>query len=447
MCKITKELKVLTAARRFLNRSLLDRYTERAVQRTTPQSAAMKHEKSSTMAVAGNGSMPPLSLKRQLQQQQHLTDSSNPRSPITKAFDFLPWSRSRSKAAAVAAGSKASSCDAMESAEKPAEVHYQRNIFRSGGGLIRDMLVGSDKEKLQKEKPPQSPQSVAKQKQRKQKQLARNKSLDIRELIGCIDGELSPGRAIGQSGASAAQRFLDDTYIESKSRHILFNDDENTVHIIKKEQPVASTHRTPSAAAAVNGGDAAVVKARLKFKRVPSEHYAASPEALRRAQQLYQRSEQRHMLQRRKSLSDSHYEQQSSSSVSSGGSCSGHHHHHNGTSSSSYGACNGIMMERPKTDKPRKKLSFREPIEASSAAGISPVVVAAMSSAMLAEEQRLARQRRRSSPLERQNVLLLDNCDNLCNNNRTKDAISCASAASDPEVCVCVCVCVNAAYA
>lgn len=377
------------------------------------------------MAVAGNGSTPPLSLKRQLQQQQHLTDSSNPRSPITKAFDFLPWSRSRSKAA-VAAGSKASSCVAMESAEKPAEVHYQRNIFRSGGGLIRDMLVGSDKEKLQKEKPPQSPQSVAKQKQRKQKQLARNKSLDIRELIGCIDGELSPGRALGQS-ASTAQRFLDDTYIESKSRHILFNDDENTVHIIKKEQPVASTH----------GGDSAVVKARLKFKRVPSEHYAASPEALRRAQQLYQRSEQRHMLQRRKSLSDSHYEQQSSSSVSSGGSCSGHHHH-NGTSSS-YGACNGIMMERPKTDKPRKKLSFREPIEASSA-GISPVVVAAMSSTMLAEEQRLARQRRRSSPLERQNVLLLDNCDNLCNNNRTKDAISCASAASDPEVCVCVCV-------
>lgn len=382
----------------------------------------MKHEKSSTMAVAGNGGTPPLAIKRQLQQQQHLADSSNPRSPITKAFDFLPWSRSRSKVAA--AGSKSSSCDALEAAEKPSEVHYHRNIFRSGGGLIRDMLVGGDKEKLQKEKPPQSPQSVAKQKQRKQKQLARNKSLDIRELIGCVDGELSAGRALGQS-ASAAQRFLDDTYIDNRSRHILFNDDENTVHIIKKEQPVAVTHRTPAATAS-NGGDS-VVKARLKFKRVPSDHYAASPEALRRAQQLYQRSEQRYMLQRRKSLSDSHYEQQSSSSVSSGGSCGGHH---NGT----YGACNGIMMERPKTDKPRKKLSFREPIEATS--GISPVMVA-MSAATLAE-QRLERQRRRSSPLER-NVLLLDNCDNLCNN-RTKDAISCASAASDPEVCVCVCV-------
>lgn len=389
----------------------------------------MKHEKSSTMAVAGNGGTPPLAIKRQLQQQQHLADSSNPRSPITKAFDFLPWSRSRSKVAA--AGSKSSSCDALEAAEKPSEVHYHRNIFRSGGGLIRDMLVGGDKEKLQKEKPPQSPQSVAKQKQRKQKQLARNKSLDIRELIGCVDGELSAGRALGQS-ASAAQRFLDDTYIDNRSRHILFNDDENTVHIIKKEQPVAVTHRT-SAATAANGGDS-VVKARLKFKRVPSDHYAASPEALRRAQQLYQRSEQRYMLQRRKSLSDSHYEQQSSSSVSSGGSCGGHH---NGT----YGACNGIMMERPKTDKPRKKLSFREPIEATS--GISPVMVA-MSAATLAE-QRLERQRRRSSPLER-NVLLLDNCDNLCNN-RTKDAISCASAASDPEVCVCVCARVFAAYA
>lgn len=393
----------------------------------------MKHEKSSTMAVAGNGSTPPMSLKRQLQQQQqHLTDAANPRSPITKAFDFLPWSRSRSKAAA---GSK----ETAESTDKPAEVHYHRNIFRSGGGLIRDILVGSDKEKLQKEKPPQSPQSVAKQqqKQRKQKQLARNKSLDIRELIGCVDAELSPGRALGQSASAAAQaqRFLDDTYIDNKSRHILFNDDENTVYIIKKEQPVATAHRTPAAPAAngggSGGGDTAVVKARLKFKRVPSgDHYAASPEALRRAQQLYKRSEQRHMLQRRKSLSDSHYEKQSSSSLSSGGSCSGHQH---GNGASCGGISNGIMMERPKTDKPRKKLSFREPIEASQGGGISPNVVAAMSAAMLAE-QRQERQRRRSSPLER-NAMLLDNCDNLCNN-RTKDAISCPSVASDPEVCV-----------
>ncbi|KAH8302143.1 hypothetical protein KR044_003286 [Drosophila immigrans] len=373
----------------------------------------MKHEKSLAMAAS----------KQRQQQQPHLSDSANPRSPITKAFDFLPWPRSRSKATTTATTATATAACSMQQAvgEKPAEVHYHRNIFRSGGGLIRDILVG-DKDKPQKEKPPQSPLSVAKKAQRKQKQLARNKSLDIRELIGSVENELemeNTPRALAQSSL-AAQRFLDDTYIDSKPRHILFNDDENTVYLIKKEQPVAvsKAHKSPavsssssSAAAACNGD---VLKARLKFKRLPSDHYAASPEALRRAQQLYQRSEQRHMLQRRKSLSDgcSHYEQQSSSSLSSG-------------ASSNASVQPGIMLERPKTDKPRKKLSFREPIEA----GLSPVVVA-MSAAMQQQQhqrqhQQQERQRRRSSPLER-----TSDCDNLCNN-RTKDAICCA--ASDPE--------------
>ncbi|XP_023165229.2 capon-like protein isoform X4 [Drosophila hydei] len=362
----------------------------------------MKHEKS--LAMAANGTPP---LKRDKQRQQ-LLDSANPRSPITKAFDFLPWSRSRSR--------KAEPEPSTAAGEKPAEVHYHRNIFRSGGGLIRDMLVG-DKDKLQKDKPPQSPLSEAKKAQRKQKQVSRNKSLDIRELIGCVDSELVP--RTNALGSPQPQRFLDDTYIDSKPRHILFNDDENTVYLIKKEQPVAKTHKsTPTHNARdCNGGD--VLKARLKFKRLPSDHYAASPEALRRAQQLYQRSEQRHTLQRRKSLSDSHYEKQSTSSLSSGGS---------GGLAAAAGTASGIMLERPKTDKPRKKLSFREPIEA----GLSPVVMA-MSAAM-SSEQRQERQRRRSSPLERINVQLGhgQDCDSVCNN-RIKDAIHSGYAASDPE--------------
>ncbi|KRG06194.1 capon-like protein isoform X4 [Drosophila mojavensis] len=363
----------------------------------------MKHEKSSAMAANGT---PPL--KRDKQRQQQLVESANPRSPITKAFDFLPWSRSRSR--------KPEPEPSTAAGEKPAEVHYHHNIFRSGGGLIRDMLVG-DKDKLQKDKPPQSPLSEAKRTQRKQKQLSRNKSLDIRELIGCVDSELVP--RTNALSSPQPQRFLDDTYIDSKPRHILFNDDENTVYLIKKEQPVAKAHKpTPAHAARdCNGGD--VLKARLKFKRLPSDHYAASPEALRRAQQLYQRSEQRHQLQRRKSLSDSHYEQ-SSSSLSSGGS---------GVQAAAAATASSIMLERPKTDKPRKKLSFREPIEA----GLSPVVMA-MSAAMVSE-QRLERQRRRSSPLERTNAPQMGHgldCDSVCNN-RIKDAIHSGCAASDPE--------------
>ncbi|XP_052846775.1 uncharacterized protein LOC128258858 isoform X3 [Drosophila gunungcola] len=353
----------------------------------------MKHEKTLAMAAP----------------QKH-SSAHVPRSPITKAFDFLPWSRSRSKvnmakAQPQQADQQAASVSVPAAAEKPSEVHYHKNIFRSGGGLIRDILVG-DKQLQLKDKPPQSPVPAHK---KKQKHLSRNKSLDIRELIGCVEREMAP--VMGGQPA----RFMDDTYIDHKPKHILFNDDENTVYIIKKEQPVAkSSHKAsnPSSSTAPANGD--VLKARLKFKRLPGDHYEASPEALRRAHLLHQRSEQRHQLQRRKSLSD----QQSSSSLSSGGGGGG------GGGSNGNGS---IMLERPKTDKPRKKLSFREPIIAGDQ--MLPLILT---------EERQARQRRRSSPLERSRGGGLTgagtgaDCDNLCNG-RTKDAISCGCATSDPE--------------
>lgn len=124
------------------------------------RSLAMKHEKSVNMAANGT----PPTLKRR--QQQHLTETNNlTRSPITKAFDFLPWPRSRSKAANSNSNSNANTnstanCSKAETerdreresnATTNGEVHYHRNIFRSGGGLIRDILAG-DKDKLQREK-------------------------------------------------------------------------------------------------------------------------------------------------------------------------------------------------------------------------------------------------------------------------------------------------------
>ncbi|KAH8259508.1 hypothetical protein KR026_005711 [Drosophila bipectinata] len=357
----------------------------------------MKHEKLPTMAAQHKQRNPQLSETVQ-------------RSPITKAFDFLPWSRSRSKVNTAKAQSQNQQAEQQQtpsgSADKASEVHYHRNIFRSGGGLIRDILVG-DKQLQLKDKPPQSP--VPSQK-KKMKHISRNKSLDIRELISCVDREIAP-LAGGAGGAVVPQpaRFLDDTYIDHKPKHILFNDDENTVYIIKKEQPVAKASHKSSTPAPSQNGD--VLKARLKFKRLPGDHYEASPEALRRAHLLHQRSEQRHQLQRRKSLSD----QQSSSSLSSGGGGGGGTGNGNGS----------IMLERPKTDKPRKKLSFREPIIAGDQ--VLPLILT---------EQRQARQRRRSSPLERTRggvvAAGIGDCDNLCNN-RTKDAISCGCASSDPE--------------
>ncbi|XP_043648630.1 uncharacterized protein LOC122617038 isoform X3 [Drosophila teissieri] len=355
----------------------------------------MKHEKTLAMAAP--------------HKQRHPDGSAHvPRSPITKAFDFLPWTRSRSKVNMAKAQSQPAeqqaSVSTLPAADKSSEVHYHKNIFRSGGGLIRDILVG-DKNLQLKDKPPQSPVPSHK---KKQKHLSRNKSLDIRELIGCVEREMAP--AMGGGPVSQPPRFIDDTYIDHKPKHILFNDDENTVYIIKKEQPVAkSSHKASNSTSTAAQSNGDVLKARLKFKRLPGDHYEASPEALRRAHLLHQRSEQRHQLQRRKSLSD----QQSSSSLSSGGGGGGTV---NGNGSGS------IMLERPKTDKPRKKLSFREPIIAGDQ--ILPLILS---------EQRQARQRRRSSPLERSRGGLAGvDCDNLCNN-RTKDAISCGCATSDPE--------------
>ncbi|XP_068148801.1 capon-like protein isoform X1 [Drosophila tropicalis] len=413
----------------------------------------MKHEKTTSLSMAATPQQHHKQQGNHLTHQHHQQQQQTPRSPITKAFDFLPWTRSRSKvnmSKTPTVDKDTSGSIANANAAASSEVHYHRNIFRSGGGLIRDILAGGDKENggggVGGHRPPQSPSS-----RKKQKHLSRNKSLDIRELIGCVENEMEARPSSVATSGSSGGRFLDDTYIDHKPKHILFNDDENTVYIIKKDLPVQSKVK-PS-----NGCDGDVLKARLKFKRVPSgDHYAASPEALRRAHQLHQ---QRHMLQRRKSLSD----QQSSSSLSSGNGGGGNER------GSDRAATGGIMLERPKTDKPRKKLSFREPIVAAEQA----------QSMVMATEQRQARQRRRSSPLERTrgcggaSVAAaatatevagigigmamgglggiaamgglgpmggcsgggggggsgLSNCDNLCNNHRTKDAISC----SDPE--------------
>ncbi|XP_030385650.1 capon-like protein isoform X1 [Scaptodrosophila lebanonensis] len=390
----------------------------------------MKHEATavaSTMAAAHGIAAP--NLKRE-KQRQLLENNSVSRSPITKAFDFLPWARSRSKGPAVkeseATLNNGSDKDKEKEKDK-SEVHYHRNIFRSGGGLIRDILG----DKLQKDKP-QSPLSSStgkKAQQRKQKQLSRNKSLDIHELIGQLNDDV-PSKGQGQPSspkptAAQQQRFLDDTFLETlpRHKHILFND-ENTVYLIKKEQPVkqhgaTKTHKqlSPNTGArpphAASNGD--VLKARLKFKRLPSEpdyyrHYNNnnSSNNFNSSSGPY---ESRHPLQRRQSLTENYYEQNSSSSMSSMG---------------SGGSAGGIMLERPKTDKPRKKLSFREPIVAGQAAQAA---------------QQRGRARRRSSPLERTNVppvpgpsnMANGSCDNLYNN-RSKDVTSCGCAATQPAL-------------
>ncbi|XP_067645090.1 putative uncharacterized protein DDB_G0277255 isoform X1 [Eurosta solidaginis] len=282
----------------------------------------MKHETSSkplpiggphtALEATGN-----TSLKRGIWRNRSASEAPDGiRSPITKALDFLPWGRSKKPADKVqssqlihqrkedqqqkltqgkstnadeATNPKTKSNSGTKTADKDANIHYHRNIFRSGGGLIRDILGG---DKLNKEKTP-GETALKKLNQRKNPKqvVARNKSLDLHELINKVENELS-----GDKKKNGRTRFMDDTFIENimrakeayqqenkdtpddfvdgvdedeanhyevgqqrsqqasderlhctassggnaayvPTRHILFND-EDTVYLIKKELPV-----------------------------------------------------------------------------------------------------------------------------------------------------------------------------------------------------------------
>ncbi|XP_037937183.1 uncharacterized protein LOC119670825 isoform X2 [Teleopsis dalmanni] len=428
------------------------------------------------------------------------------RSPITKAFDFLPWTRSK-KTTEKPTTAITTRTNLIQDEKKDSTAHYHRNIFRSGGGVIRDILS----DKTNKEKVSDSSSNNSKKDtQRKTKQIiARNKSLDINELIDCVEKQDAAEKQI--HGRST---FIDDTFIENiirnrndyrlnlaaaeddddyffgsneldhqdgyntngiqyqndaqthfvnesvhsnitttrntttsistnathtgdlhshNNKHILFND-ENTVYLIKKELPVnqeisksigytghtkgnrklSPNHDTNYEKEGVQNehSENSVLKARLKLKKLslettpkstkstaidimdnnhavsgsysnqrnyhpskalndtcsniigkrsllqrqntsPIETYPnliTTPELGRRHNQLYQRSEQRVQMRRRKSLTDGFYD-------------SAQFDNNGATSNLSSGA--GVMtFERPKTDKPRKKLSFREPVVA-----------------------------------------------------------------------------------
>ncbi|CAD7002959.1 unnamed protein product [Ceratitis capitata] len=171
------------------------------------------------------------------------------RSPITKAFDFLPWGRnkkcvektqtlqehqkqqqqqkqqqpqkfsstSNTKSTNVAAGSCSNSnVNTNAPADKDVGIHYHRNIFRSGGGLIRDILGG---DKLHKEKTSNSNQQEltlkksSNQRTKPKQVVARNKSLDIHELINTVEHELK-----AEKSKNGRSQFMDDTFIENIMR-------------------------------------------------------------------------------------------------------------------------------------------------------------------------------------------------------------------------------------
>ncbi|XP_053953151.1 hybrid signal transduction histidine kinase A [Anastrepha ludens] len=216
----------------------------------------MKHDSSIKPIPIGNPSIATgqvsgtSSLKRGLWRNRNEVDASVcARSPITKAFDFLPWGRNKKTAdktqqqqpqlhqqkqqpkqqpssAAKSTNSSAHNNTSSTSTntnasttiatdkDKEAGIHYHRNIFRSGGGLIRDILGG---DKLNKEKTSNNkselPLKNSTQRQKPKQVVARNKSLDIHELINTVENELS-----GEKQKNGRSQFMDDTFIENIMR-------------------------------------------------------------------------------------------------------------------------------------------------------------------------------------------------------------------------------------
>ncbi|XP_013115366.2 putative uncharacterized protein DDB_G0277255 isoform X1 [Stomoxys calcitrans] len=429
--------------------------------------------------------------KKGLWKSRSTSEANAPKSPMTKAFDFLPWSRSKKsndKSGKSAEAKTKNDLSPTGSApplgtspeEKKDSVMYQRNIFRNGSGLIRDILG----DRLNKEE-----RSLKKSNVRRARQVtSRNKSLDINELINCVEQELS---ATGDGkyenkGEKIQHRFLDDTFIENIMRakeayhrnlreeeeeeeegrghlkkfnsaeyndtedeyfyqqqqelaslyprtpinngedprrahgghaspkHILFND-ENTVYLIKKGQPVNKSLKNCDKERKQHSEH--ILKARLKFKKVSSSDNASAHGDLKSTvlnnnrviAQDKMTVNRKSILQRqhtnpeefsgykpcptspddlrKRSPSAGRYQHLKSHGLIGGGYSSPHYQrrksltegliydhamssHDTGANSStssmaSGGSTNGgILSERPKTDKPRKKLSFREPVVA-----------------------------------------------------------------------------------
>lgn len=189
--------------------------------------------------------------------------NTSPKSPISKAFDFLPWK--------------------SKSTPKTQDQNYHRNIFRNSGGIIRDILS----DKLNKDKHPNHHSSNGK----KLKYTSRNKSLDINELINnCATmepGNYNKAENDGNENDNIYRRngFIDDTYIEelmesnnnnnnsdnvnnNNGKHILFNN-ENVVHIfdgMKKKQKGGAGGIGNGEKTKPNG--TSVIKARLKLQKL-----------------------------------------------------------------------------------------------------------------------------------------------------------------------------------
>lgn len=290
-----------------------------------------------------NGDSPPKS-----------SNNTSPKSPISKAFDFLSWP-SKNKSSTTGGGG-------TKSAQSPtsAEQNYHKNIFRNSGGIIRDIL--SDKLN-NKDKGNQQHNGNGK----KFKYTSRNKSLDINELINNCTME-DYGNYNNENDDNENDNiyrkngFIDDTYIEelmdsnnnhhrdnnnnisdnvnNNGKHILFNNEKNVVHIFNGKKSTCSGEKSSSS----NG--TSIIKARLKLQKMNSS--PAPPQSTTTTNQKSILTRNSVPSPSRGNLPSNHpalnYQRSKSEIVIENRSL------------------NENDAERPKTVKPRKKLSFREPV-------------------------------------------------------------------------------------
>lgn len=257
------------------------------------------------------------------------SNNTSPKSPISKAFDFLPWPSKKPPA------SKTHNNNTQDQ-------NYHKNIFRNSGGIIRDILS----DKLNKDKGNQQHHHHHQGNSKKFKYTSRNKSLDINELINnCSDYGNYNNENEDNENDNIYRRngFIDDTYIEelmdsnnntdnvigNNGKHILFNND-NVVHVFNGKKSSGSGEKS-------NG--TSIIKARLKLQKLNTNAPTNQKSILTR--NSVPSPSRTNLPSNHPAL---HYQRSKSEVVIEKRSL------------------NENDAEKSKSAKPRKKLSFREPI-------------------------------------------------------------------------------------
>ncbi|CAD7082632.1 unnamed protein product [Hermetia illucens] len=208
-----------------------------------------------------------------------------PRSPISKAFEFFAWYKNRKNP------------DKSEKADKKNDAHQQnhKNFFKHAANVREILADKSNKTKSMKTEIPLQRYNTLSGYSKRNRKIPRNNSLDNDELILQAEEHFDNNmlsKSWNDRGSFLTNAMLDDHQDEyenispkhlNSTKHIIFND-ENIVYLIRKEKPVhgktdqsKDKQRTIQRQGAIEENNNSihdngpVIKARLKLAKVDSQ--------------------------------------------------------------------------------------------------------------------------------------------------------------------------------